>query len=64
MAYEDKLDRKTRQVKMMLDPAIFDELKDVAKTHGLQHSVLCRDVIEGMLKAYREGEGLPYGLNR
>jgi hypothetical protein len=63
MAYDDKIHRHDRQVKIMLDTEIFQELRDVATAHKLQHSVLSRQIIEAALKAIRESGKLPLGLD-
>jgi hypothetical protein len=64
MAYDDKIHRHDRQVKIMLNTGIFDDLRDVAVANGLQHSVLAREVIEAFLKAVEETGKLPLGLDQ
>lgn len=64
MAYDDKIHRHDRQVKIMLDTEIFEELREVATANKLQHSVLSREVIEAFLKVVRESGKLPLGLDQ
>lgn len=62
MAYDDKIQRHDRQVKIMLDTEIFTELRELATKNKLQHSVLCREVIEAFLKTVEKSGKFPLGL--
>jgi len=64
MTYDEKSHRQGRQVKVLLDDDVFQELKDVAHAMKLQHSVLSREIIKAALEIKRREGALPFGLDK
>lgn len=50
MAYIDKTHRLTKQVKIQLAPSTFDGLRQAAFELEIEHSPLCRKIVEAALQ--------------